>query len=132
MHTHTLPVLTLALAILGVSGCERLHILLRNGDLEFSATGDGSGQVQRIGASKEFSEIANAKLAANRQTTDPGVTEVDVVETHYVHRTNEVVYTGRITFRCRSGEDYCSPIQTTSLSGTRPEMRSGGGLRGWG
>jgi hypothetical protein len=120
MHTHTLPVLTLTLAILGLSGCERLQVVLREGDLAFSASGDGSGQVQRLGASKDFSEIANAKLAGVRQTADPGVTEVEVVETHYVHRTNDVVYTGRITFRCRSGEDYCAPVQTTSLSGARP------------
>ena len=120
MHTHIVRILTLSLVILGLSGCERLDTLVRNGDLAFSATGDGSGHVQRLGASKEFSEIANAKVAAVRRAADVGVTEVDVVETHYVHKTNAVVYTGRITFRCRSGEDCCSPIQTTSLSGTRP------------
>jgi hypothetical protein len=120
MHARILLSLTLTFSSLAVSGCERLHIVLRDGDLAFSATSDDPGQVQRLGASKDFSEIANAKLAAVRQTADLGVTEVDVVETHYVHRTNDVVYTGRITFRCRSGEDFCSPIQTTSISGSRP------------
>src|SRR5688500_2333669 len=120
MHARILLSLTLVLMTFGLSGCERLHIVLRDGDLEFSSTGDDAGQVQRSGASKAFADVANAKRAAARVTSESGATEVDVVDTHYVHRANDVIYVGRITFRCRSGEDYCSPIRTTSISGTRP------------
>ena len=94
--------------------------MLRNWDLAFSARSTDGKYVERLGASKDFSEIANAKLVAVRHSGDSKVTEFDVVETHYLHRTNTVVYTGRITFRCQGDEAFCSPIQMNPISGTRP------------
>ena len=100
-------------------GCDRLQ-RLSDRDLEFSYVGDDSGLVEQASVSTDTKVIASARRMGVRRTENPDVTELDVDETHYVRGTLDVVYTGRIVFRCSSTEGICQRILVSPTSGTRP------------
>ena len=64
--------------------------------------------------------MATARRLSGRTTHDPGVTEIEVEETHFVKGTTDVVYRGRVTFRCKAHESFCQPIRVTPEFGERP------------
>lgn len=100
-------------------GCDRLRRLWDR-DLEVAYVGDESGLVERASVSTDTKVIASARRTGVRRTENPDVTELDVDETHYVRGTLDVVYTGRIVFRCNWTEDTCQRIRVAPTSGTRP------------
>jgi hypothetical protein len=102
-----------------LASCDRLTVLLDR-DLAFSYTADDTGAVERASVDSDTRVIASAKRVATRATTDPGVTEIDVDETHFVRGTLNVVYTGRIVFHCRTREAWCQRVREAATSGTRP------------
>jgi hypothetical protein len=106
-------------ALLISSSCDRLR-RLSDTDLEVAYLGDDSGLVERASVSTDTKVIASAKRVSVRRTENPNVTEIDVDETHYVRGTLDVVYTGRIVFRCSATEGICQRIQVAPTSGTRP------------
>jgi hypothetical protein len=101
------------------SGCDSLTRLW-DGDLEMAYLGDESGYVERASVSTGTKVIASARRVEVRRTQDPEVTELDVDETHYARGTLDVVYTGRIVFRCGANQELCQRIRVSPTSGTRP------------
>lgn len=106
-------------ALLVSASCDRLR-RLSDRDLEVAYLSDESGLVERASVSTETKVIASARRMVVRTTENPGVTELDVDETHYVRGTLDVVYTGRIVFRCSSAEVICQRIRVEPTFGTRP------------
>jgi hypothetical protein len=100
-------------------GCDSLTRLWES-DLEIAYLGDESGYVGRASVSTGTKVIASARRVAVRRTENPNVTELDVDESHYVRGTLDVVYTGRIVFRCNTNQELCQRIQVAPTSGTRP------------
>ena len=110
---------TCVLAILVGAGCDQLR-RWSDLDLEMGYLGDESGFVDRASVSTDTKVIASARRVGVRRTDGPGITELDVEETHYVRGTLEVVYTGQIVFRCDSAQGVCDRIHVEPTSGTRP------------
>ena len=95
-------------AVLG-AGCERfdtLVTLFRNSDLEFLYTGDAVRGPERASVSLNTRVVAQARRLDVRPTADPSVTEIEIEETHFRVGRPDVLYTGRVVFRCRRGEDF--------------------------
>jgi hypothetical protein len=116
-------ILVLIGAAVVTGGCERLARLseiYRDFDLEFHYVGTDPDGVERASVSIDTRVIASARRTSARPGADPSVTEVEVAETHFVHGTPDVVYTGRITFACVAGQPFCSVVRVTPVSGTRP------------
>lgn len=107
------------LAMLLVASCDRLR-RWSDLDLELGYLGDKSGFVERASASTGAKVIASARRVGVRHTEHPDVTDLDVDETHYVRGTRDVVYTGRLVFRCNSTRGVCERINVEPTSGTRP------------
>ena len=109
-------------AVLG-AGCERfdtLVTLFRNSDLEFLYTGDAVRGPERASVSLNTRVVAQARRLNVRPTADPSVTEIEIEETHFRVGRPDVLYTGRVVFRCRRGEDFCAAVRATPASGSRP------------
>ena len=64
--------------------------------------------------------IATARRLSGRVTSDPEVTEIEIGETHFVKGTPEVVYRGRVTFRCKADKSFRQPMRVTPEFGERP------------
>ena len=100
------------------------------GDLGVAYVGEGS-VVERASVDQGTRVIATARRLSGRMTDDPELTEVEIEETHFVKGTTEVVYRGRVTFRCKADESFCQPMRVSpSLENVR-EMCFGGGRPGW-
>ena len=102
-----------------LSACDRVT-MLRNRDLAFSYSGDDGGSVERASVDSDSRVIASATRVATRATTDPAVREIDVDETHFIRGTLNVVYTGRVVFHCRAGDEWCQRVREVPTSGARP------------
>lgn len=87
------------------------------GDLEIASVGDGS-VVERASASQDTRVIATARRLSGRTTDD--MTEIEIEETHFVKGTTDVVYRGRVTFRCKADQPFCQPMRVTPEFGARP------------
>ena len=111
-----------AFAIISTVGCQRiedLRVLWMQGDLGIAYVGEGS-VVERASADQDTRVIATARRLSGRTTNDPAVTEIEIEETHFVKGTTDVVYRGRVTFRCKADEPYCPPMRVTPEFGARP------------
>ena len=69
--------------------------------------------VERASVDQGTRVIATARRLSGRVTNDPEVTEIEIEETHFVKGTTEVVYRGRVMFRCKADESFCQPIRVT-------------------
>jgi hypothetical protein len=119
---NTSRLLGIAAVVSGMAiapGCERLTRMW-NSDLEYAYLADESGRVDRASVSTDTRVIASAERVGVRATEEPGVSELEVEETHFVRGTLEVVYTGRLVFRCRVEQAFCSRLAAEGRSGTRP------------
>jgi hypothetical protein len=76
--------------------------------------------VERASVDQGTRVIATARRLSERTTHDPGVTEIEIEETHFVKGTTDVVYRGRVTFRCKADESFCQPITVTPEFSERP------------
>jgi len=115
--------LALLLAAGLATGCERLDTLVtlfRNSDLEFLYTGDAVRGPERASVSSNTRVVAQARRLDVRATADPSVTEIEIEETHFRVGQPDVLYTGRVVFRCRRGDDFCAAVRATPTSGSRP------------
>ena len=111
-----------AFAVIWTCGCqrlERLRVLWMQGDLGVAYVGDGS-VVERASVDQDTRVIATARRLSGRATNDPDLTEVEIEETHFVKGTTNVVYRGRVTFRCKADEPFCQPMRVTPELGARP------------
>jgi hypothetical protein len=102
--------------------CQRievLRVLWMQGDLGIAYVGEGS-VVERASADQDTRVIATARRLRGRITNDPAVTEIEIEETHFVKGTLDVVYRGRVTFRCKADESFCDPMSLTPEFGVRP------------
>jgi len=103
--------LALAVTLLS-SGCDNA--------LEVQYQYDGFGLVETASARSGESIVAVAKRVDIRPVGGPTVTDVEVEETHFARGTQDVVYKGRMVFRCRTNEEFGERITDTPLFGTRP------------
>jgi hypothetical protein len=111
-----------AFSVICTCGCQRLEVLRvlwMQGDLEVAYVGEGS-VVERASVDQDTRVIATARRLSGRGTNDPEVTEIEIEETHFVKGTPDVVYRGRVTFRCRGDEPFCQPTRVTPEFGARP------------
>ena len=111
-----------ALAAICTFRCQRvedLRVLWMQGDLGVAYVGEGS-VVERASADQDTRVIATARRLSGRVTNDPEVTEIEIEETHFVKGTPEVVYRGRVTFRCDADKSFCQPMRVTPEFGERP------------
>ena len=76
--------------------------------------------VERASVDQGTRVIATARRVNERTTNDPEVTETEIEETHFVKGTTEVVYRGRVAFRCMVDESFCQPIRVSPEFGERP------------
>ena len=107
---------TFALALgftLLAGGCDR--------GLKIRYQYDGSGLVETVSVRSGDSIVAVAKRLSIRSAGGPTVTDIQVEETHFAPGTQEVVYKGKMVFRCRTNEPFGERITDTPLSGTRPQ-----------
>ena len=83
---------------------------------------DGNEMVETAFIMKGESLVAIGKRAPIRPRVGPAVTdlEVEVEETHFTPGTQNVVYKGRLVFRCRINEVWCERIADVVVLGTRP------------
>ncbi|MGH9970425.1 MAG: hypothetical protein ACREBG_21900 [Pyrinomonadaceae bacterium] len=107
--------LSFGLIILG-GGCgESLHVQYNY---------DNNEMVETALIMKGESLVAIGKRVAIRWVPGPEGAlpgaEVEVEETHFTPGTQNVVYKGRLVFRCRFNEDWCERIADTGVSGSRP------------
>jgi hypothetical protein len=111
-----------AFSVICICGCQRLEVLRflwMQGDLGVAYVGEGS-VVERASVDQDTRVIATARRLSGRGTNDPGVTEIEIEETHFVKGTPDVVYRGRVTFRCKANEPFCQPMRVTPEFGARP------------
>lgn len=102
--------LALAFTLLG-GGCGR--------DLTFRYEYNGPS-VETASAYSDESLVAIAKRTSWRPVGGPTVVDIEVEETHFAQGTQEVIYKGRLVFRCRTNEAYGERITDTPLFGKRP------------
>ncbi len=113
---------SLLLAVICASGCQRLNtlrIVWKDLGLSFSYRGEGS-VTERASVAHDTRVIATAKRLGARTTVDPDVSEVEIEETHFVKGTTQVVYKGRVVFRCKAAAQFCESVRVIPESGTRP------------
>lgn len=63
--------------------------------------------------------IAKAERVGMRPG-EPGILDIEVAETHFHQKTGEIVYKGKMVFRCRTNMEWGERIKVTPLSGKRP------------
>jgi hypothetical protein len=119
MHTRQLLPTLACLCALCAAGCDTVARLC-GVDLEVAHVSDDAGYVELASVSTGTRVIASAKRVAVRKTERPDVTELDVEETHYVRGTTDVVYKGRLVFRCEGAQEICTRTAMAPTSGTRP------------
>jgi len=96
-------------------------VLLRPGWWQgHGTTGDAVRGPERASVSSNTRVVAQARRLDVRATADPSVTEIEIEETHFRVGQRDVLYTGRVVFRCRRGEDFCGAVRATPTSGSRP------------
>ena len=118
--THRIFAL-LGLALICTSGCQRidnLRIVWKDFGLSFSYRGEGS-VTEWASAAHDTRVIATAKRLGAWTTADPDVSEVEIEETHFVKGTTQVVYKGRVVFRCKTAQQFCEPAKVIPEFGTR-------------
>ena len=94
-------------------------MLWMQGDTGVAYVGEGS-VVERASADQDTRVIATARRLSGRVTDDPEVTEIEIEETHFVKGTPDVVYRGRVTFRCKADSSFCQPTRVIPEVGVRP------------
>jgi hypothetical protein len=105
------------------AGCQRLDTivtLVRTAGLEFHYTGDGARSPDWASVSSPTCVIAQARRLNPQPNVDAAIAEIEIEETHFPACSPQVIYTGRVVFRCGRGEEFCTPVRTTPLSGSRP------------
>lgn len=110
------------LTVVCTFGCQRvedLHVLWMQGDLGVAYVGEGS-VVERASADHGTRVIATARRLRGDVNNDPEVSEIEIEETHFVKGTSEVVYRGRVTFRCKADKSFCQPMSVIPEFGERP------------
>jgi len=121
LTTSLRPALLFAVAV--GAGCQRLDTIVtlyRNSDLEFHYTADGAGGPELASVSSHTCVIAQARRLDARTTGDPAVAEIEVEETQFPACKPNVIYRGRVVFRCHRGEEFCTAVRVTPMSGSRP------------
>lgn len=111
-----------AFSVISTLGCQRiehLRVLWMQGDLGVAYVGKGS-VVERASVDQDTRVIATARRLNAYTTADPAVTEIEIEETHFVKGTTDLVYRGRVTFRCLADEPFCQPVSVDPELGVRP------------
>ena len=78
------------------------------------------GLVESATIHRGDSVVAVARHVSIAPVGGPTVTDVGVEEVHFGRGTQDVLYKGRMVFRCKTNQEFCDRISVTPLQGTRP------------
>lgn len=52
---------------------------------------------------------------------EPGILDFEIAETHFHQKTGEIVYQGKMVFRCKTNAEWGERTKVTPVSGKRPK-----------